>query len=97
MKRVITFIAELTIGVMVVTFVTACFFGAVLQESYKLSPQTAAEVALQLGISLASLGESRQAAERLQESVALFLRAGATDRSGHAKALAESLVQDCQG
>ena len=44
MKRVITFIAELTIGMMVVTFVTACFFGAVLQESYKLSPLTAEEV-----------------------------------------------------
>ncbi|MCC9194162.1 XRE family transcriptional regulator [Arthrobacter sp. zg-Y916] len=66
-------------------------------ERERLAPQTAAEVALQLGISLASLGESRQAAERLQESVALFLRAGATDRSGHASALAESLVQDCQG
>lgn len=44
MKKVIKFIAELTIGMMVVTFVTACFFGAVLQESYKLSPLTAAEV-----------------------------------------------------
>lgn len=45
MKRVITFIAELTIGMMVVTFVTACFFGAVLKESYQLSPLTAEEIA----------------------------------------------------
>ena len=44
MKKVIKFIAELTIGMMVITFVTACFFGSVLQESYKLSPLTAAEV-----------------------------------------------------
>lgn len=44
MKKVIKFVTELTIGMLVVTFATACFFGAVLQESYKLNPLTAAEV-----------------------------------------------------
>lgn len=44
MKKVIKFLTELTIGMLIVSFATACFFGAVLQESYKLSPLTAAEV-----------------------------------------------------
>jgi len=44
MKKVIKFLTELTIGLLIVTFATACFFGAVLQESYKLSPLTATEV-----------------------------------------------------
>ena len=57
-----------------------------------LSPQTAAEVALQLGLSLESLGQVRAAADRLQESESLFRRAGAADRSGHVRALAEALA-----
>lgn len=74
---------------------------SLLSEAYAgravLAPQTAAEVALQLGLSLASLGRSCAAAARLEESEALFRRAGAADRSGHAKALAASLSQGCQG
>ena len=72
-----------------------------LSEAYAgraaLPPQTAAEVALQLGRSLAAVGQNGEAAARLQESEALFRRAGAADRSGHAKALAASLVQSGQG
>ncbi|MGW9402508.1 helix-turn-helix domain-containing protein [Arthrobacter sp. NPDC055585] len=56
-----------------------------------LSPQTAAEVALLLGLSLASLGRHRDAAERLRESESLFRRAGAADRSGHVRALSAKL------
>ncbi|MBD7996107.1 helix-turn-helix transcriptional regulator [Arthrobacter sp. Sa2CUA1] len=70
---------------------------AAYAERTVLAPQTAAEVALQLGLSLASLGRSCAAAARLAESEALFRRAGAADRSGHAKALAASLSQGCQG
>lgn len=44
MKTAITVIKNLTICAIAVTFMTAVFFGAVLQESYKLSPLTAAEV-----------------------------------------------------
>ncbi|MER2135089.1 MAG: hypothetical protein ABS910_10490, partial [Arthrobacter sp.] len=57
-----------------------------------LSPQTAAEVALLLGLSLASLGRHRAAADRLRESESLFRRAGAADRSGHVRALSAALV-----
>ncbi|WP_312182796.1 XRE family transcriptional regulator [Arthrobacter sp.] len=70
---------------------------AAYAERAVLAPQTAAEVALQLGLSLASLGQKCAAAARLAESEALFRRAGAADRSGHAKALAASLVPGCQG
>ena len=70
---------------------------AAYAERAALSPQTAAEVALQLGLSLASLGRSCAAAARLAESEALFRSAGAEDRSGHAKALAASLSRECQG
>ncbi|MBD8043107.1 XRE family transcriptional regulator [Arthrobacter sp. Sa2BUA2] len=70
---------------------------AAYAERAVLAPQTAAEVALQLGLSLASLGRSCAAAARLEESEALFRKAGAADRSGHAKALAASLSQGCQG
>lgn len=62
-----------------------------------LSPQTAAEVALLLGLSLASLGRNRAAADRLQESESLFRRAGAADRSGHVRTLAAALDRDPGG
>lgn len=57
-----------------------------------LSPQTAAEVALLLGLSLASLGRRGAAADRLRESESLFRRAGAPDRSGHVRELAAALA-----
>lgn len=56
-----------------------------------LSPQTAAEVALLLGLSLASLGRTGAAADRLRESESLFRRAGAADRSGHVRTLSAHL------
>ncbi|MFJ2508647.1 helix-turn-helix domain-containing protein [Arthrobacter citreus] len=63
-------------------------------ERGALSPQTAAEVALQLGLSLGSLGQMEAAAHRLQESESLFRMAGAADRSGHVRALAEALAEN---
>ncbi|MBF4993033.1 hypothetical protein ITX31_02765 [Arthrobacter gandavensis] len=59
-----------------------------------LSPQTAAEVALLLGLSLASLGHPRAAADRLQDSESLFRRAGAPDRSGHVRELSAGLHRE---
>lgn len=57
-----------------------------------LSPQTAGEVALQLGLSLESLGRVEAAADRFQESESLFRLAGAADRTGHVQALAAALA-----
>ena len=56
-----------------------------------LSPQTAAEVALLLGLSLASLGRRGAAADRFRESESLFRRAGAADRSSYVRALSQRL------
>lgn len=56
-----------------------------------LSPQAAAELALQLGLSLADLGRTRAARDRLTESSRWFRRAGADDRSAHAARLVSGL------
>lgn len=68
-----------------------------LSEAYaqrsSLPPQTAAEVALQLALSLASLGQTQAAADRLEESESLFNTAGAVDRRGHVRALSASLAR----
>lgn len=58
-----------------------------------LSPQTAAEVALQLGLSLGRLGQAEAARRHLEESESLFRLAGAPDRSGHVRTLADALAE----
>lgn len=45
MEKVMEFIKSIVICTIVLVFFVSCFFGAVLQESYKLHPLTAAEVA----------------------------------------------------
>lgn len=45
MKKTIGIVKEFMICLIIAVFMVGCFFGAVLQESYKLSPVTAAEVA----------------------------------------------------
>lgn len=44
MKKVMAIIRDLVICMVITVFMTAVFFGAVLQESYKLQPLTAQEV-----------------------------------------------------
>ena len=44
MKKLMEIVKVITICTIVAVIMTACFFGAVLQESYKLEPLTAAEV-----------------------------------------------------
>lgn len=44
MKRVIGIAKEITICLIVLIFMVGAFFGAVLQESYKLSPLTQEEI-----------------------------------------------------
>lgn len=64
----------------------------VLEEVYgrrgALSPQSAAEVALHLGLSQAALGGTREAVQLLEDSAAAFLAAGALDRAEHSTQLA---------
>ncbi|CEA07494.1 hypothetical protein BN1051_00808 [Arthrobacter saudimassiliensis] len=56
-----------------------------------LSPQAAAELALQLGLSLADLGDTRAAREHLAESSRWYRSAGAVNRSAHAARLVGGL------
>lgn len=44
MAKVIRIIRDIIISAVIVLCVTAGFFGAVLQESYKLAPLTAVEI-----------------------------------------------------
>lgn len=44
MKKTIEIIRNLLICTVIALVMVGCFFGAVLQESYKLEPLTAAEV-----------------------------------------------------
>lgn len=44
MKKAMGFLCRMIIAALIVTGMAAMFFGAVLQESYKLHPVTAAEV-----------------------------------------------------
>lgn len=44
MKTVMKVIRNILIYTLIALFMVGCFFGAVLQESYKLEPLTAAEV-----------------------------------------------------
>lgn len=44
MKKVIKFLKELTIGMLIVCFMIGVYFGSILQTSYRLCPLTADEV-----------------------------------------------------
>lgn len=44
MKKTIGIVRNLMICVLIALFMTGCFFGAILQESYKLSPLTQEEI-----------------------------------------------------
>ncbi len=44
MKKIIEFVRNIMICALAALFITGCFLGAVLQESYKLDPVTQDEI-----------------------------------------------------
>lgn len=48
MKKVIKFLTELTIGMLIVCLMIGVYFGSILQTSYRLCPLTADEIATEV-------------------------------------------------
>ena len=70
----------------------AARLAAVYARRELFSPQSTAEVALHLGLSLAALGEREAAVGRLRAGARIFRSAGAADRADHAFRLAADVA-----